>query len=163
MKNLKIKIDLEKSSAVLLTQRLIKQSLISFFSNLAGSVLGIMSLIGFIMNMIEPKYEDYLIRRKNRRTINQIRDTGNHIKKVNFNPVKLDYIDPNVEHRIFDHQATLENIMNISLQDKVQTETNLDTFKEVGVIDRLSYNGALNGSNFISKKGKIIPMNNYIL
>lgn len=157
MKNLKVKIDLQKSSAVLLTQRLIKQSLISFFSNLAGSVLGIMSLIGFIMNMIEPRYEDYMRTRRNRRTIKEIIYTGNHIKKVNFDRLKLGHIDSNAESRTLDQKATMDNMVNISFQNTSQNETVLDTNREVRVINRRLYNEVLNGGDFIFKKSRVVP------
>lgn len=142
----------------MLTQRLIRQSLISFFSNLAGSVLGIMSLIGFIMNMIEPKYEDYMRTRRNRRTIKEIIYTGNHIKKVNFDRFKLGHIDTNVDSKILDKKATMDNVGNISIQDTVQNETVLDITREVHVINRRLYNEVLNGGDLIFKKSKIVPI-----
>ncbi len=155
MKNLKVKIDLEKNSAVLLTQRLIKQTLISFFSNLAGSVLGIMSLIGFIMNLIEPRYEHYIRKWRNRSSSNKIIQTGNHIKKLNFKHSKVGHTNPNLELRILDYISTIDNQVNISLQNTVHNEFDKGTFEEVGAIDQRSHNGVL--STF--KKNKVYPLN----
>jgi hypothetical protein len=54
---LKVNILLDKNDSVLLTQRLNKQDLILYFSNLAGSIVGVMGMVGFFMNLIEEKYE----------------------------------------------------------------------------------------------------------
>lgn len=66
MNSLKVKISLDKSDAVLLTQRLTKQDLIVYLTNLAGSIVGMMGLVGFFMNIIEEYYENYEKRRINR-------------------------------------------------------------------------------------------------
>jgi hypothetical protein len=113
-----------------------------------------MSLIGFIMNMIEPRYEDYIRRRRSRLNINEIMHTGNHIKKVNFDRVKLGYIDSKVKFRALDQIATMDNMLNKSFQDTVRNETILHTST---VIDLQLYNEDLNVGGFIFKKSKVLP------
>ena len=57
MRNLKVEILLEKSDSALLTQRLMKFTIFSFFSSLAGSTLGILGGLGFLMRQIEGRVE----------------------------------------------------------------------------------------------------------
>jgi hypothetical protein len=70
---------------VLLTQRLQKQTLITYFSNLAGSVLGIIGTIGLIMNLIEEKYEGYYAKYKYKLNTGQIFANRLAILNKNFN------------------------------------------------------------------------------
>jgi len=53
MYNLSVEADLYKNWVVLETQRFQVQSIISLLSNLSGSILGVMGILGFIMNIVE--------------------------------------------------------------------------------------------------------------
>jgi hypothetical protein len=57
MKNLQVTINFEKNTAGLQTQRLLKLDLIAFFSNLSGSILGILGMVGYVMGLFEQKVE----------------------------------------------------------------------------------------------------------
>jgi hypothetical protein len=61
-----------KGEAVLITQRLANFSLNTFLSNLAGSVLGILGGVGFLMNVLEEYYEIYQSRTHRRKNLKQI-------------------------------------------------------------------------------------------
>ncbi len=93
MKNLLVKIALQKNSAALLTQRLEKQDLIEYFSKLAGSVLGILGAVGFIMNLFERNYEKVERNKKKQLTFMEIIDTRAELYHGNF----LELADVEVE------------------------------------------------------------------
>jgi hypothetical protein len=61
-----------KCETVLLTQRLADFSLNTFLSNLAGSVLGILGGVGFLMNVLEEYYEIYQTRTHRTKNLKQI-------------------------------------------------------------------------------------------
>jgi hypothetical protein len=93
VKNLLVKIALQKNSAALLTQRLEKQDLIEYFSKLAGSVLGILGAVGFIMNLFERNYEKVERNKKKQLTFMEIIDTRAELYHGNF----LELADVEVE------------------------------------------------------------------
>lgn len=99
MKNLKVKISLEKNSAALLTQRLEKQDLIEYFSKLAGSILGILGAVGFIMNLFERNYEQAERNKKKQHTFKEIIDSRADLYYGNFvelgaNEIERNYTEP---------------------------------------------------------------------
>lgn len=81
---LKVKILLDKNDAVLLTQRIEKETLDAYLSNLAGSILGILGTIGFLMNLVEEKYENYIRKRKKIRNYRKVCMNHKQIFEKNF-------------------------------------------------------------------------------
>lgn len=72
VKNLEVKVLLNKQVSVLHTRRLQNQPVSIFLSNLAGSIVGLLGTIGFFMNVIEDKYENYLRNRIHKRSLKQL-------------------------------------------------------------------------------------------
>jgi hypothetical protein len=61
-----------------------KQNIINLFSNLAGSILGLLGTIGFVMSIIEGKYEDVKSKRNKRLYIHDIINRSETIHEINF-------------------------------------------------------------------------------
>lgn len=59
VKNLEVMLSLSRNDSVLHTQRLQSNPLTVFFSNLAGSIVGLLGMLQFFMNFIEEKFESY--------------------------------------------------------------------------------------------------------
>lgn len=87
VRNLKVKISLEKSGAALVTKRLEKQSMTQFFANLAGSVLGILGAVGFVMTKFEDRYEKLKRRIVHNHSFREI--MSNRIDLQNLNLIEI--------------------------------------------------------------------------
>jgi hypothetical protein len=83
VKNLEIEIQLFQNNAVLHTQRLQVQPATIFFGNLAGSIIGILGVVGFAMNQFEKNYEHIMRKVDNKMIKSQIYD--NHIQIISKN------------------------------------------------------------------------------
>jgi hypothetical protein len=79
-----VNISLDKNDSVLLTQRLKKQDLIVYLSSLAGSILGVMGIVGFFMNLIEEKYEKYKKNRIVKRSLEWLHMNKRQLIEKNF-------------------------------------------------------------------------------
>lgn len=83
--NLEVFVYLFKNEAALLTQRLKIQPWSTFLSNLAGSILGILGTVGFVMNLIEDKYEIYLKNKKQIKNFKSLKRGRIEILEKNMN------------------------------------------------------------------------------
>jgi hypothetical protein len=79
-----VEISLDKNDSVLITKRLQKQALVIYFSNLAGSILGVLGAIGFTLNLFEKNYEKYIKNRKIVMTLKQLIRAKYSLSEKNF-------------------------------------------------------------------------------
>ena len=105
---------LYKNDAVLLTQRLQSRPLNIFMSSLAGSVLGLLGMLRFIMNFIEEKYEIYLENRNRRRSLKELSNN------------RIEIIDKNLFIFEKKHKPPLESCQCTSREILSTTEFNLE-------------------------------------
>jgi hypothetical protein len=61
-----------------------KQNIINLFSNLAGSILGLLGTIGFVMNIIEDKYESIKSQKDKKLHSKEIINRSENINELNF-------------------------------------------------------------------------------
>ena len=116
MKNLGVRIDMQKNSAALLTQRLLKQDLIEYFSKLAGSILGILGAVGFIMNLFERNYEKVERIKARQHTLNEIIDSRGMLYNRNF----LDLAENQQQEVVEIHIAEPSAPMGSPISDRVR-------------------------------------------
>jgi hypothetical protein len=81
---------MDKNDAALLTQRLKKQDLIAYLSNLAGSIVGVMGVVGFFMNILEEKYEIYQRKRIIRISLQYLERNRRQLADKNFLTLEID-------------------------------------------------------------------------
>lgn len=74
---------LYKNNGVLYTHRTQNLPPSTFFSNLAGSIIGLLGMIGVFMNIIEEKYDHYLKFRVHRRSLKELENTRNELIEKN--------------------------------------------------------------------------------
>ena len=79
-----MKIHLEKNSAALLTQRIENETPNTFFSNLAGSIIGILGTVGFIMSTFEGYIEEFEAKRRKKFNISYLSQTTSKLVELNF-------------------------------------------------------------------------------
>ena len=84
VKDLKVKIYLEKNSAALLTQRVEKERSNTFFSNLAGAIIGILGTIGFVMTTFEGYIEEFKAKGRQKCKISYLAQNRNKLVELNF-------------------------------------------------------------------------------
>lgn len=83
VKNQEVEIRLYQNNAILHTQRLQVQPAAIFLGNLAGSIIGILGIVGFVMNKFESSYE-HIIRNINYK-MRRSRIINNHIQIISKN------------------------------------------------------------------------------
>jgi hypothetical protein len=84
MKYLQVDVILDKNWAVLFTQRLEVQQFGILLSNLSGSILGILGIIGFLMSLFEDLFIKFENKRKYKLNIAQIMQNRGHLLHENF-------------------------------------------------------------------------------
>jgi hypothetical protein len=101
VKNLQVTVLLNKNDSVLHTQRLQIQPFTTFMSNLAGSIVGLLGTIMFLMNLLEGRYEHYMKDRKHNLSLREIQQSRTEIiEKNKFGPeMNLDNETPQVTSR----------------------------------------------------------------
>jgi hypothetical protein len=83
--HLQVEVLLYKNWAVLYTQRLEVQPMITLLSNLSGSLVGVLGGLGFIMRYIERMYLSYLSKRTKKIDLRKLYKKTKHLKYINFN------------------------------------------------------------------------------
>jgi hypothetical protein len=117
-----------KNDSVLLTKRLKKQDLILYLSNLAGSIIGVMGMVGFFMNLIEEKYEKYKKNRVIKRSLEFLEKNRKQLVDMNFlslesdsKPIlisKLSHYNLEIEEFAFPAENMTELVSNIGLSKR---------------------------------------------
>jgi hypothetical protein len=123
VKNLEVRISLTKNDAVLYTQRFEESDLITFLSNLAGSILGLLGLIGFIMNNIEENYESFVKKRNQRQAYKEFLRSSSEFLSKNFD----DYSENIARHS---NQEASRNLLldhNLSLTAEIDSDASHST------------------------------------
>jgi hypothetical protein len=109
MYNLVVEADLYKNWSVLQTQRLQVESIVSLLSNLSGSILGVMGILGFVMNQVEENYMKYQ-RKKGIR---------NNFSKLVANSKKMFYKNffiKNNQNSMVNSDLNIERSLNANIQ-----------------------------------------------
>jgi hypothetical protein len=150
IKNLKAEIILEKSESALLTERMKKYTLISFFSALAGSILGILGGLGFIMTQIEGYFE------RNKRKVRLKRNDLKEIIKSRLDLIRLN-IGEEAEIGTSIIQPCIRNTFNQKLSSEESAlENSFNTqLKSFRLYEKLSNNRRCISD---SKRNKIMPV-----
>jgi hypothetical protein len=84
VKNLEVMLSLSRNDSVLHTQRVQSNSFNVFFSSLAGSIVGLLGMIQFLMNFIEKNFELYRNRREQKTNFKQLKEKRREIVDKNF-------------------------------------------------------------------------------
>lgn len=154
IKNLQVTINFEKDTAGLQTQRLLKQDLNTFFSNLSGSILGILGVAGFVMSLVEQKIE----------TIKRKRLKSYSLHRIFYTRDKLFY--QIFGESIMHNYRNTENILPLNQPNHIQLE---DSQLEISrnnqpgeplnvTSSAVSYGSAINTKNM----RKILPLDSLI-
>lgn len=112
-------ISLDKNDSVLITKRLQKQELVIYFSNLAGSILGVLGSIGFILNIIEKYYEFYMKNRITALSLKHLIQSNYSLSEKNF--ATLPIIEKAQTNHTDSHLNSLE-YFNITMNNKTSTD-----------------------------------------
>lgn len=121
-----MEIALEKNDSVLITERLEKQPLAVYLSNLAGSILGVLGAVGFILNVYEQSYENYIKNRKIVRSLKQLTRNRIEITEKNFTAFS---IKENQETRSVKNIDSLE-YFNITMNNQLVDSQDINTARD---------------------------------
>jgi hypothetical protein len=130
IKNLELRVSLTKNDAVLYTQRFEESDLITFLSNLSGSILGLLGLIGFIMNNIEENYESFVKKRNQRQAYKEFLRSSSEFLSKNFD----DHLEIIARHS---NQETSRNLLldhNLSLTAEIDSDKSNSTTNRFMII-----------------------------
>jgi hypothetical protein len=105
-----VEVELHKNWSVLYTQRFIVQSTITLLSSLSGSVIGIMGISGFIMNLVENNYLNFKRKRDIRLNPSMFLSRSKRIIMNNFDHLETVRADLNEEGN--DHYSININTMS---------------------------------------------------
>lgn len=121
-----------------------------FFSNLAGSILGILGTVGFFMSTIEGKLEEFKSKRTMKHNFNQILCRRDDTFNLNFNEIMMASSQGNI-------QCTVSsNPLEFSIDEIGYKTDNRDVVDESKNVTTL---GIDDTNLFVYKnRGKIVPI-----
>ena len=139
---------LQKDNAALLTQRFERQSLSAFFSNLSGSILGILGTIGFVMNILEGKLEEIKLKATKKYNIIQLGHRRNNLYYLNFNEQQRNQTDKIKKIR-----------KSRDLFDNLAMESHFETYYDIKKIEpKLQSTFGTDNSGLVIKMNKVAPL-----
>lgn len=116
---------MNRNDAALHTRHLKSSNFIILLSDLAGSVLGLIGIIGLFMNLIEDKYENFKKKRAKRLNLMQLSEHKSRLLQMNFMNKELVESISHIICTLDQSQSSNidgNNVTNITKDSKAETQ-----------------------------------------